>query len=178
MSPSQPASPANLKHIHDPALLTKRHLRFGWWTILAFIVLGLMLEGLHAFKVASYLGAKAETRRLMWTLAHAHGTLFGLINIAFALTVRLLPEWAARERGIASACLRGATFLTPAGFFLGGLRIYSGDPGLGIVLVPIGALMLILSVFLVSCGTGTIRLDARGSDPTGTTRFQKRRSPG
>jgi hypothetical protein len=115
----------------------------------------------------------------MWTLAHAHGTLFGLIHIAFALTVRLLPEWAARERGLASAALRGAAILTPAGFFLGGVRFYSGDPGVGILLVPVGALLLILSVFLVACGAGSIRTDARGngngsSDRGGTTSFQRR----
>ena len=28
-------------------------------------------------------------RRLMWTLAHAHGTLLGLVHIAFAVTVRM-----------------------------------------------------------------------------------------
>ncbi len=164
--------PSRYKFLHDPAVLTKRHLRFGWWTLLVFVVLGLVLEALHGFKVGAYLGARNETRRLMWTLAHAHGTLFGLINIAFALTVRLLPEWAARERGLASTCLRSATLLMPAGFFLGGVRFYSGDPGAGILLVPIGALLLILTVFLVACGTGTIRTD-RGSG-TGTTSFQRR----
>src|SRR5262245_12586066 len=159
---SASTDPSRFKCVNDPAVLTKRHLRFGWWTLLVFVLLGLLLEGLHGFKVGAYLSAKYETRRLMWTLAHAHGTLFGLINIAFALTVRLLPEWAARERGIASTCLRSATLLMPAGFFLGGVRFYASDPGAGIVLVPIGALLLILTIFLVACGTATIRTDARG----------------
>jgi len=172
---SAPASndPAKFKFLNDPAVLTKRHLQFGWWTVLVFIVLGLLLEGLQGFKAEIYLGAKNETRRLMWTLAHAHGTLFGVINIAFALTVRLLPEWAARERGIASASLRSATLLMPAGFFLGGFRFYSGDPGAGIILVPVGAVLLILTTFLVACGTSSIRTD-RSSDRTGTTSFQRR----
>lgn len=154
------SDPARYKHLHDPMVLSKRHLRLGWWTLLFFIVLGLVLEGLHGFKSGAYLGARNETRRLMWTLAHAHGTLFGVLQVLFALSIRLLPEWAARERGIASACLRGATLLVPAGFFLGGVSIYSGDPGVGIVLVPIGAILLILAVFLIACGAGSIRLDA------------------
>lgn len=158
----------------DPAVLTKCHLRFGWWTLLVFVVLGLVLEGLHGFKVGAYLSAKNETRRLMWTLAHAHGTLFGILNIVFALTVRLLPEWTPRQRGIASNCLRGASLLVPAGFFLGGVHIYSGDPGLGIVLVPIGALLLSLAVFLVARGAGSIRIDAQGNHRGGKATSQRR----
>jgi hypothetical protein len=171
---TNPADPARFKFLNDPAVLTKRHLRFGWWTLLIFVILGLVLEGLHGFKADSYVGVKSETRRLMWTLAHAHGTLLGVINVIFALSVRLLPEWAARERGIASACLRAATWIMPAGFFLGGVRIYSGDPGLGIILVPLGAVLLILAVFLVACGTNTIRLDAHANSKGGTTSFQRR----
>jgi hypothetical protein len=163
---------SRLRQINDPALLTKRHLRFGWWTLLFFLTLGLGLEVLHGFKVGFYLNVSNETRRLMWTLAHAHGTLLALVNIGFALTVRLLPEWAARERGIASTCLRGATCLIPAGFFLGGTIIYSGDPGLGILLVPAGAILLIIAVFLTACGAGTIRLEMQ--DRTGTTSFKRR----
>ncbi len=163
---TKPASdPARYKFLHDPMVLSKRHLRFGWWTLLFFVVLGLVLESLHGFKSGAYLGAKNETRRLMWTLSHAHGTLFGVLHVLFALSVRLLPEWAARERGIASACLRSATLLIPAGFFLGGVTIYAGDPGIGIILVPIGAVLLILAVFLIACGTGSIRINARENHP-------------
>jgi hypothetical protein len=126
----------------DPAVLAQRHLRFGWWTLLLFLTLGLVLEAMHGFKVGAYLNPSNDTRRLVWTLAHAHGTLFGLLNIAFAFTVGRLPDWPARSRAIASACLRGATLLMPAGFFLGGVRVYAGDPGVGIVLVPVGGLLL------------------------------------
>ena len=62
----------------------------------------------------------------------------------------------------------------PAGFFLGGVRIYAGDPGVGIVLVPVGAFLLILAIFLVACGTGSIRTEGRGSDRSGTTSFHRR----
>ena len=43
-----------------------------------------------------------------------------------------------------------ASILMPAGFFLGGLFIYSGDPGLGILLVPVGGALLLAAVFLVA----------------------------
>lgn len=173
-SKSPPRTPATiLDQISDPLLLMKRHLRFGWWTLLVFLTLGLVLEALHGLKIGFYLSVTNETRRLMWTLAHAHGTLLALVNLGFAFTIRLLPEWSARERGLASVCLRAATLLMPAGFFLGGTVIYSGDPGLGIILLPVGGLLLLVSVFLTACGVGTLRLIPGGSDG-GTTTFKRR----
>lgn len=83
----------------------------------------------------------------MWTLAHAHGTLFALVNIAFAFTSRNLESWSERSRGLASACLIGASLVMPGGFFLGGLVTYGGDPGLGILLVPLGGLLMFIGVF-------------------------------
>ena len=165
---------AKLRILNDPTALTKRHLRFGWWALLLFLTLGLGLEALHGFKVGLYLNVSNETRRLMWTLAHAHGTLLALVNLGFALTVRLIPEWTARERGIASVCLRGATCLLPAGFFLGGTFIYSGDPGLGILLVPVGGLLLLVAAFLTACGVGSFRTETRSGDKTGTTSFRRK----
>ena len=65
----------------DPAVdYTRRHLRFGWWSLLGFLCLGFMLELLHGFKAGFYLDVSNETRRLMWTLAHAHGALLGLAS--------------------------------------------------------------------------------------------------
>ena len=128
----------------------RKHLRFGWWALLFFLTLGIVLEALHGFKVGAYLNVSNATRRLMWTLAHAHGTLLALINIAFGLTVRVLPDWAARGRNVASACLVGASVLLPGGFFVGGIVTYGGDPGLGILLVPLGALLLFIAVWLIA----------------------------
>jgi cbb3-type cytochrome oxidase subunit 1 len=160
-----PAEPAHLRLLNDPTVLMKRHLRFGWWSLLVFLSLGLVLEALHGFKVPQYLNVSNETRRLMWTLAHAHGTLLGLVNLAFALSVRLLPEWAARERGIASVCLRASTWLMPAGFFFGGVWIHGADPGLAILLVPAGGLLLLVAVFLTACGVATFRIEMHGDRP-------------
>jgi hypothetical protein len=110
----------------------------------------MILEALHGFKVGAYLNVTNETRRLMWTLAHAHGTLLGLVNLAFAASLRLLPAWPQSPRRFASASFLAATGLMPAGFFLGGLSIYSGDPGIGIVLVPLGGALLFVAVLLTA----------------------------
>jgi hypothetical protein len=126
----------------------QQHLRLGWWALLIFLTAGLGLELLHGLKVAAYLKVSNETRRLMWTLAHAHGTLLGLVNIAFASTLRFLPGWPERSQVFASRCLCAATVLMPAGFFLGGLIIYAGDPGIGIVLVPVGGILLFIAALL------------------------------
>jgi hypothetical protein len=38
----------------------------------------------------------------------------------------------------------------PAGFFLGGVFVYAGDPGLGILLVPVGGILLFAAVFMTA----------------------------
>jgi hypothetical protein len=141
----------------EDGALIQRHLRVGWWALLLFLTLGLGLEALHGFKVGFYLKVSNETRRLMWTLAHAHGTLFGLLNLGFALTVRLLPDWAGRDRGLASICLRVATVLMPAGFFFGGVWVHGGDPGLAILLVPVGGVLLFVAVWVTARGCRLLR---------------------
>lgn len=140
-----------------PDSYVRRHLCFGWWLVLAFLVLGAVLESLHGFKIGWYLDVSIETRRLMWRLAHAHGTLLGVLNIAFAATVWLLPEWKSRSRSLASSCLLAGALLMPAGFFLGGVFIYAGDPGLGVALVPVGALLLFTAALLVAVNAGRRR---------------------
>lgn len=112
------------------------------------MLLGFALEMLHGFKAPAYLNAMNSTRRLMWTLAHAHGTLLALIHLAFAAAVRLMPEWEARRRDFASVCLLASGLLIPAGFFAGGIWIYGGDPGLGVLMVPVGAVLLVVSLVL------------------------------
>lgn len=121
-----------------------RNLRFGWWALLAYLTLGLVLEGLHGFKLGWYLDAGHEMRRLMFTLAHAHGTLLALVNLAAGLTARAVAGFTLARS--ASRALVWAAVLMPAGFFLGGLVIHDGDPGLGVLLVPVGAALLLYGV--------------------------------
>lgn len=125
-----------------------RNLRFGWWSLLVFLSLGGVLETLHGFKIGWYVDVGNETRRLMFTLAHAHGTLLALINIAAGLTARKVDRFELRPS--VSFALIWAAILLPAGFFLGGIVIYDGDPGLGVWLVPVGAILLFYSVIRIA----------------------------
>ncbi len=118
------------------------HLSIGWTCIAVFVVLGTILEILHAWKVGLYLDVGNETRRLMWTLAHAHGTLLGLVHIAFAVTMSALGQHLPR---VAGKALTGASVLLPLGFFLGGIWTHGGDPGLGVLLAPVGALFVLFA---------------------------------
>jgi hypothetical protein len=137
----------------DLAVHVRRHMRAGWWSLLVYLTMGVVLESFHGFKLSWYLGPQHESRRLLWTLAHAHGTLLGLIQIAFAAYLKLTPP--ARPRGIplASTCLIASSVLIPLGFFIGGLVEYGGDPGLGVLLVPIAAPLLIVAVLIVALST-------------------------
>jgi hypothetical protein len=149
----------------------QRHLRFGWWSLLCFATLGLMLESLHGFKVRAYLDVSNETRRLMWTLAHAHGTLLSVVHVIFGLFICVVPELSIRNQRLISGCLIGASLLLPAGFFLGGIVFYGGDPGYGVVLVPVGASLLLIAIFVLARGTTLVRV------PTRTGRGDASRSP-
>lgn len=124
--------------------LSRRHLMIGWIGLVVFLTLGIVLESLHGLKAGYYLDTRNVTRRLMWTLAHAHGTLFSLVNIVFALCLSRLTAPRERRLRLASAGLGGALALMPLGFFLGGLKLYGGDPGPGILLVPLGAVLLLV----------------------------------
>ena len=126
------------------------HVRAGWWLLLLFVALGLLLESLHGFKIGFYLDASNETRRLMWTLAHAHGALLAVVNIVFGLTLERRGAPSSGSRVVASRCLLGASVLLPLGFFLGGVVTHAGDPGLGILLVPVGGLLLLTAIFLTA----------------------------
>lgn len=125
----------------------RRHLAVGWLAVCVFVALGIALELLHAFKAGMLLDVQNETRRHMWTLAHAHGTLIGLMNVALAFSIGRLPAWPERSLRMTSGALLAATLLIPAGFFLGGVQIHSGDPGLGVLLVPPGGLLLLLAAY-------------------------------
>jgi len=120
--------------------------RFGWWSLLVWLTLGLLLEAMHAFKVGWYLDVGNDGRRLLLTLAHAHGTLLALVQLAFAAT---MPAGAPRLARAAS-CLRWAAVLMPLGFLAAGVFALGADPGLAIVLVPIGSVLLLVGVFFAA----------------------------
>lgn len=130
--------------------LQRRHRVFGWWSLVFFVSLGLVLEALHGFKIGWYLDLSNETRRHLMTLGHAHGTLVALVNLAFAATPAAAEATPPRPVKVASACLIAAGLLLPIGFLLGGLAPSGGDPGLAIVGVPIGAAALLLAALLTA----------------------------
>jgi hypothetical protein len=129
------------------ALLVSRHLKIGWYGLALFLLLGTVLEGFHAFKSPFYLDGGRETTRLLFRLAHAHGTALSIVNIAYALTVRARENTASH---FASASLLIALVMLPAGFFLGAITATRGDPGLGIILVPAGAIALFVGVVITA----------------------------
>lgn len=132
--------------------LVTRHLRIGWWSLAVFLSLGIVLEAMHGFKIGWYLDVSHATRRLLLTLAHVHGTLLALVHLAFAATLALRAPEELPRAAVASACLIGAGIALPTGFLLGGLWPWGGDPGLGIVLVPVGAALLLAGVVVVALG--------------------------
>jgi hypothetical protein len=139
--------------------LARRHLKIGWWSLLLFLSLGITLEALHGFKASLYLDVSNETRRLMWTLAHAHGALLALVHLGFAATLQFAPV-SAKTQQVCSIAFSAAGVLIPAGFFLGGLFIHGSDPGVGILFVPVGAAFLFLAVFLVARSLSTLATQA------------------
>ena len=133
-----------------PLDLVRRHLRFGWIALLVFATFGAVLEALHAFKSPAYLGVGNEMRRLMWTLAHAHGIGLSILQLVFAATLKLGFDASTPRLARASSWLRWSTVFLPGGFFLGGVAPYEGDPGVGVWLAPIGALLVWSAILLVA----------------------------
>lgn len=129
----------------------RTHFRFGWWTLALFALGGLVLEALHGFKVGLYLDPGGETRRLLWTLAHAHGTLFGLLHLGWGATVASVADLDGKQVLRVSRLLRGATVLLPGGFALGGIWTYGSDPGpLAAVLTPVGGVMMVAAMIFAA----------------------------
>ena len=160
----------------------QRNRDFGWRSLLVWLSLGLVLESLHGFKVGWYLDVTNEARRLQLTLAHTHGTLIALVNLAFAANVGGSEEPASRLRS-ASWCLRWAGVLMPVGFLLGGLFPQGPDPGYGIVLVPIGGVLLFAGVLQTLRGTRAASANGDALDPVSPAqrskgRGQNRENPG
>ena len=138
--------------------LARRHYLIGWCGLLLFLSLGASLEALHGFKVGFYLDPDHRLRRELWTLAHAHGTLLALVQLAFAAGVMHFGRWTEGHLKLASFFLLDALVLIPLGFFLGGLGHSEGDPSAAVLLVPFGALLLFVAVALI-VGSAWVRQD-------------------
>jgi len=124
----------------------RKTLRAGWLLLAISLPFGVTLEALHGFKVQAYLAS--DMRREMWRLAHAHGTLLGILCLVSGLLADAHIAEAVRPRVL--AMIRWGAVLMPLGFFLGGVLNSEGDPSLGILLVPIGALLLVVALVRVA----------------------------
>jgi len=133
------------------AQIALRHVVFGWSLVAVFATLGLALETMHGFKLQWYLAVANETRRLLWTLAHAHGVLLGLLNVAYALSLRHFP-FRSRRPGLVSGLLAAGSLCLPSGFLLGGVMVHGGDPNLFIALSPLGGVLLIVVLPMIAYG--------------------------
>ena len=149
MPPDEPAErpdpdDAPIRSTDPPDRPTDAALRAGWSLLAVFLPFGLFLESLHALKVPVYF--RSELRRELWTLAHAHGNLLGLLCLAFAaLGRRTIP--AAKARAATSRLLVVGAWLMPLGFFAGGVMNAEGDPSIGIIAVPLGGILLLIALF-------------------------------
>jgi hypothetical protein len=121
----------------------RTHFRFGFGSLLLFAALGTGLELLHAFKLGAYLDVGQETRRFMFVLGHAHGVGLSLLHLGFAAALKLDALRDGPQLSSASVGLKLASVLLPGGFLLGGVGAYESDPGLGVLLAPLGALILL-----------------------------------
>ncbi len=119
------------------------HQRFGWTTLLGWLVFGTLLEAAHGFKLADYL--LNPVRREFWQLAHFHGATLALVNLVYMRWAET-PGLSPNLRRWASRALLAGSALMPLGFFLGGLWHFDGDPGWGIFLSPPGAVFIIFTL--------------------------------
>ncbi len=122
---------------------TRKTLIWGWALLALFLPLGMVLETLHALKVPVYLDS--AMRREMWTLAHAHGNLLGILCLVFAsVGAKAIPDEG--KRAAIARLLRWGAGLMPVGFFLGGVLNSEGDPSWAVALVPVGAVFLLIAL--------------------------------
>ena len=125
--------------------------RFGWWMLLLFITLGIVLEGFHGFKVAIYVDVDYQIRRSMWRWAHAWGTLLSVLNVLFAAVWTRYGDQMPSPARLAR-WLMVASVLIPAGFFGGGLFADELEMGWSAALVPAGVLCLTVSILMIAVG--------------------------
>ena len=117
----------------------------GWISLAAWIVFGLLIEGLIGFRSPALLDD--SVRREMFRLAHAHGTILSLLL--------LVADQYLRSRQIdlpaaAMLSLRIGAAVMPFGFLLGAIWHAETDPNFLIILSPIGGVMLIFGVVAIA----------------------------
>jgi len=141
-----------------------RSLRFGWTWLFLWACFGIALEAMHGFKIGGYLDD--ELGRLLLRLGHAHGVGTALVVLVYSAVgvplLRLRPDGGRRV----GRWLRAGAVALPMGFAASALGHPEGDPSLAILLVPVGALLILLALgALMSASFGRSAADAQGQDP-------------
>jgi heme A synthase len=119
------------------------HLRLSIAVVALFMASGLWLEAMYGLRAEGWLDD--PLRREFLRLGHAHGGLLGVVNVALAWTLERLqtpPAWGGKIR---VAALLGA-LLVGLGFMLGGLMHGPTDPGVAVLAVPAGAMLLLAAL--------------------------------
>lgn len=124
----------------------------GWLSLALWMSFGLLLESLMAYKSPAYLGD--PQRRELFRLAHAHGSLLGAVLVMAALWAR---SAGARLSRLPVTALRFGAAVMPLGFLAAGIWHPESDPGLGIWLVPAGALPLIFGLISIALSSRVSR---------------------
>lgn len=123
------------------------HLRAALLLLALFLASGLLLEAALGARAEAYLGD--PLRREFLRLAHAHGALLALVNVALASAMARLETPEAWARAIRWGALSGA-LAVGLGFAGGGLWHGPTDPGPLVLFVPAGAFALLSSLVLVA----------------------------
>lgn len=124
-----------------------RHLRLSIALVAIFLAMGLWLEAMYGLRAEGWVDD--PLRREFLRLGHAHGALLGLVNVALGWGCERLETPAAWAMKIRMAAWIGAS-LVGVGFVAGGLLHGPTDPGLPILAVPAGALMVLTSSVAVA----------------------------
>ena len=125
----------------------ERSRRFGWTSLLVWAALGFALETAHGFKLPIYVDD--ELARMLLRLGHAHGVGLSLVVLLYAATIVPTQALEPGRVPLTGRLLRVASVMMPLGFALSAFGHPEGDPSPVIVLVPLGALSLLIALSLI-----------------------------
>jgi hypothetical protein len=133
----------NDEGVQPPTLRPELHLRASIVVVALFLASGLWLEAMIGLRARGWIDE--PLRREFLRLGHAHGGLLGLLNLALAWALERLRTPAPWAGKIRLAALLGAV-LVGLGFMLGGLLHGPTDPGVPVLAVPAGAMLLLCAL--------------------------------
>jgi len=108
-----------------------------------FVASGIWLEAMIGLRVSGWVDHPLQREFLR--LGHAHGGILSILNIGLGWGLHRLQTPDGWARRIRLAGLFGAV-LVGLGFFVAGLTHGPTDPGPTILIVPAGALLLVMSL--------------------------------